>query len=182
MKVLTKFIIISFLLVLGLSSCKEDKYFDIDRDTWILLKENDTVLFHSVNNTDTFYVSDIETYYEDLDKSYYYQHLNITYKLVHNEVADNSTPHTIFRIHDWVDIYWRRFYSDFSYSSKNPINYTIESKSFDTVYALNNKMEFNQDTCVRTVYYTDKYGIIAYELNNGVIYKIDVNCITFDSD
>ncbi|HRW64091.1 MAG TPA: hypothetical protein P5132_11425, partial [Bacteroidales bacterium] len=90
--------------------------------------------------------------------------------------------HTIFRIHDWVDIYWRRFYSDFSYSSKNPINYTIESKPFDTVYALNNKMEFNQDTCVRTVYYTDKYGIIAYELNNGVIYKIDVNCITFDSD
>ena len=175
MKVLIKFVVISAFIVCVLNGCQKDKYYDIHKDTWILLEENDTILFHSINETDTFYIRNIGTYYEDIDKSYHYQHLDIDYERIHNDTVDISQLYNIHRTYKSVSIEWDNFSSQSFYRSVNPTNYTINSTVFEIVYRVDNYYETTIDTDVKTIYYTDKYGVIAYELNNGDTYKINID-------
>jgi hypothetical protein len=156
-------------------SCEEDKYFDIDKNAWILLEENDTLLFHSINNTDTFYISNIGTYYEDIDKTNYYQHLDIDYEKIHNGTVDISLLYNIHRTYKSAIIEWDNYSSGSFYSSVIPMDFTIDLKIFVNVYKVDNYFESELSTDVRTLYYTDKYGIIAYELYNGELFEIDID-------
>ena len=175
MKVLNKLTIILLFVLYVLSSCEKDKYFDIQKDSWFKMNLNDTVLFHSGNATDSFYISNIYTYYEDVDKTHYYEHLNINYEKTNKLLVDEIGSYSIYRKFNQANIYWKNLNSILSYSSFNPIKYTIESTEFENVYRIDNREGSSIDSGVRIVYYTDIYGIIAYELNNGDVYKINTS-------
>ncbi|MFC2152709.1 hypothetical protein ACFLSE_09285 [Bacteroidota bacterium] len=160
------------LFVISLSSCDEKEYFKINKDTWITFDTNDTIVFLNNISNDTFYISEIYNYFEEIDKQYNYEHLDIDYIKINITDNKRGSSYSLLRSYNGVTVYWGNSDKHISYKYDNPIQYDINSKNFNHVYMIENNV-LNNDYDIKKAYYTDIYGIIAYELNNGELYEMD---------
>ncbi len=170
-----KILFVLFLIGL-LNACDEEKYHDIKDDTWLLLELNDTVIFNNNLVNDTFKLVNISHYYEYVDKTVYYENLDVDYKHINNLGNNENYIYSILRNYNTTRIYWQDFDKIILYSSHNTLSYAIESRVFENVYLIRNDSA-EEDWEALHVYYTDNYGVIAYELYNGEVYEIDLNCL-----
>lgn len=164
-------VIISFI------SCEEDKYYKIDRDTWFIFNDDDTIIYKNEIANDTFYIKYIQNGYESIDKSVYYEFLEITYGIIYKSYTSENDFYNISREYNSTSLFWSNLKRSLNYKLTPPIIYSIDSKTFKDVYVVENTSVLENDTDIKKVYYTDKYGVIAYELNNGELFEIDVNCL-----
>ncbi len=170
-------ILFFLLLIVLLNACDKEKYYNVDKNTWFLMSENDTIVFYSENLVDSFYISNIQEYYECVDKDNYFQHLDIYLDKIGLDATHNTWNCNVLRNHKSIQVNWINFYGSANYSYDNFILYQIEDREFNKVFKMDNFSQYVSDLDVKALYYTDLYGVIAYELYNGEVYEIDLNCL-----
>jgi len=166
---MNKLLLIASVILFALfQSCEKDHYYRINRKDWTKLSKGDTIIFNASSSKDTFVVSIGMTYY-DSDKIYHYEYLNIFYSPT-NKKALNSDYYTI-RNYRATQIEWNKqsngFLSDTTLSLYNVVIKNVFCFSNDKLYGdtlpLDNKK----------VFYSNKYGVIQYELYNGQTFVMD---------
>ena len=178
MKNLIKLLIITLTIFL-FTCCEKKSYIDLDKESYYQFDINDTLVYKGDITSDTFMVYNIykETY--SIDKRIYIERLTVELHELTKDCTDSTYDYclaAIFRdANQGTQLYFRNDRSDYRFVEEAPItDYNIGQYSFSEVYKIDYQL-LNEPTKkdVRTVYYTHKYGIIAYELLSGEIVELD---------
>ena len=162
-------------LIIFVISCNEEKYFNIDRNTWFVFQLHDTLIYHGCSSNDTFYVGNISNYYSIIDKTNHIEELNI-YFHTWNSIADE---YIISRSSDGATIRWGNLFSAVTYSLMDKMDYNDNMVVIHDAYeVLADTSDVHESLDVKKVIYCDKFGVIAYELNNGCVFQLDSKLIT----
>ena len=166
-----------------LSSCtQKDKYENVTPTIKFKFSKNDTLLFKSESKTDSFIINSCGCSYETIDKTAHFEECAIYYKRINSSILDDSIFHT-YQVqygNDGAGIIWRNIYSSPEIASYTKVDTIIKigTKSIFNVIILKAKIGLKYwPNDIVSVYYSNGYGIIQYERFNGLIYKLDSNCI-----
>lgn len=163
---------IFLIFIILLSCCDKSKYYNIPQEDYFAFKQGDTLFYKSnTNKTDTFYVSNFTSDYNEIDKTDFYQYFSI------NIIKVDSLSSTLngyllnysgsYEI-NWLKI-WLHIYSD----SIKAIDYNIGTLTIQRVYIVNNiNQSANPDITV--IYFCMKYGVIRYDKKNGKYYELEM--------
>jgi len=170
MKHICKISIILSIITL-LQSCYSESNEYIDRNTWFLYSEEDTLLFNSNSSIDTFIIKDIDSFMGSFSTGINQEILFIRYKYL----GDTNSYYRINRYPKIVNVFWKNgINGGINYSMDQHFTYAIGYHLFDSVY--NPEPGYKPDNYIeQTIYYTDRYGIIAYQKEDGELFELDLN-------
>ncbi len=172
--------IVLLLLTAGiiLVSCEKQSYYYLQGDTSIF-KYGDTLIYNSDQKSDTFLIVESRVSFKVWDNRTYIQQYDFTsYEITYN-CPDSGTfecgPYSFTRYADRENIrfYFRDIDGNFEITN-NSFNISIDNKTIRYVFMCEYPVpDILKDRDVKKVYYTHKYGVIAYELFTGELFKLD---------
>lgn len=162
---------IIFMLLLLFQSCYKEHNEYIDKDTWFLFNEGDTLLFNGLNSNDAFIIKDIDSFMGSFGTGINREVLFITYEYL----EDTNEFLRINRYPNTVDVWWiDSLNCSVNYSTDEYFTYIIDNYTFDSVYY--KEPGYKPENYIeQTIYYTDRYGVIAYENADGELFELDLN-------
>jgi len=183
-KPMTKLILVTSLVILAFfHSCQQkDTYSNIDPNTKMKFKLNDTLIFKSILRTDSFRISAMADGYFISDKTDYREYLKVGYQ----KININQSEDSIFKDKSWyctqrgagtdASIIWRNLYGwpNLSYYNKKDTSLQIDDliiKNVQYLFAFPGLTKYSND--IIKVYYCHLYGIIQYERNNGEVFILE---------
>lgn len=158
------------------NSCRKEKFYRLDHSNWFVFNTGDTLLYKSSISRDTFLIESIINEFDIVDKSSFYEMLRIYFKKL-NSTNTYYFGYDITRSYNSTIIVWKYLVNSIHYGESRVLEYSIGNVIIEDVYevALSSNPPFpvRYDDDVILVYYSDKYGIIAYKLANGLVFELD---------
>lgn len=174
-----------FFIILSVGvfqSCDKTYYSYLDKNSYYVFIQGDTLTYKGISVTDTFCVTKIEENFRSVDKRVNIEQLTIYVPELTVNCKDSSYDfcrgiHILRDAEKRTSVFFRNDYSS-SVESFPVGTYKIGSTLVNNVYTVNFRVpnKINQKD-VTMIYYTHKYGIIAYELINGEKVEIEEKCL-----
>jgi len=147
------------------------------------LKIGDTLIYHSEENVDSFYVEEA-TLYAPYETEFHYD-----CEVFLSTIQQFNCTDSCYKFTSSIDpIEYKVYVYGIEFSSLKLIDYDdrfadltlqIGNYELEDLYKNNNTLdEDTTDRGIRTVYYSKKYGVVEYELTNGEVFDLDEACIT----
>lgn len=174
------FTIVSIFCSCDKNSNIEKKHDRIDREEWTKLQVGDILYFRSQMSVDTFLISGITNSYHEKNSGNPIEFLIIYYKMLNvNPNTDTiyNYLYDIVRFPDGTGITWKRFYEGFSTESKDTIMNFGNLQLNNVLVIPETYIDEFYSTDTKTVYYSNLYGVVQYELYNGEIFTLDNTCL-----
>ncbi len=164
-------IIITALLLI-LISCEKDKIHYLDHSRWFIYEENDTLVFKSEFLADTYRINEIVNEHEIIDKKEGDEILWVDYEGI---TECQNCPISGF-VRDYQDVsFWGALsIVTFYYNDIPAINYLLGDTLLEDIYVVE---DITVDTIhfkVKTIYYSDIFGIIRYDMYDDRVYELQL--------
>ncbi len=163
--------------LLFLISCyrePEEVYIPLDRTNWFKFEEGDTILFkHNTSEIDSYILTDIDSFYGHINNKYTWEEiLEVNYEGI---PSCNNCPITEFHRNSLVvSIHGKIFPSKIEYRNTLPIEYQLGDTTLQKVYKLDNLPVDTPWTVVKSVYYSDVFGVIRYDMYDDRVYELQI--------
>jgi hypothetical protein len=167
------FFVIGIFLIM-IVSCADDGTINyLDHSKWFIFEKNDTLIFKSGALTDTYRISDIVNEHEIIDKKEGDEILWVNYEGIPS--CQNCPVYTFNR--DYLGVYFQGKMPEvsFSYGNTPAINYLLGDTLLKDIYIVADIP--TEDTLrhkVKSIYYSDIYGIIRYDMYDDRIYELQL--------
>ncbi|MBN1187539.1 MAG: hypothetical protein JXB49_35005 [Bacteroidales bacterium] len=150
----------------------------MDKNSAYAFEQGDTLIYKGSSLTDTFYVASIEKGFRSVDKTVEIEQVTIHIPELTKNCNDSTYDyclgiHILRDAEKYTSIDFRNDFSSLV-ESFPLVSYKIGMTLVNNVYAINFRVpnKINPKD-VKMVYYTHKYGIIAYELADGEKVEIE---------
>lgn len=122
---------------------------------------------------DTYVISSVYKFYDSYHEPTYYESLIVNYEM---QSEGNKSPLTGFIRHDirFVDLFGN-FPLVTIYYTDPTTDYVLNDSLLNDIYVIQNIP--TQDTThfrVKTIYYSDVFGFIRYDMRDGKVYKLQL--------
>lgn len=177
--------IIFALIWIFFSGCEKTTYEYIEVDSVFAFNQNDSIIYTGASEIDTFMVSYVIKSMLNTDKNNNIETLDINLKDLSFDCQGVDYNYcggmTIRRQgNSFTSIEFRNIDYILNNTNTQIITYSfLSGKNLDNVIKIvfENPIQFNNRD-ISTLYYTNKYGIIAYALINNILFEID-DCIIY---
>jgi hypothetical protein len=162
------------LLIACDNTDKEDVYIPLDRTNWFVFGEGDTLLFkYNTSAVDTYVIADTSTYYATINSERIWEEI---LKVIYEGTSQcENCPITEFNRTPSVVSFNGKIYPDnFAYSKTSPIEYQLRDTTLQQIYVLDNLPVDPPWAVVKSVYYSDVFGIIRYDLFDDRVYELQL--------
>ncbi|MGD2035675.1 MAG: hypothetical protein PVF73_11495, partial [Bacteroidales bacterium] len=152
----------------------EDVYIPLDRTNWFVFGEGDTLLFkYNTSAVDTYVIADTSTYYATINSDRIWEEvLEVSYE---GTIQCDNCPITEFhRSASVVSVHGKIYSNSFEYSKTSPIEYQLGDTVLQQIYVLDDLPIDLPETAIKTVYYSDVFGIIRYDLFDDRVYELQL--------
>jgi len=160
------------MILVFFQSCEKDQYDRISRSDWTKLNKGDTIIYNAELSKDTFVIIGLNDYYYTSDKRYHTEFLAIGYNKINSTIEEKKIYHNYIttRNYHWTQVEWNRFYN----GKESDTSLILYNSTINNVRCINNNSSNpSAFTDTKKVFYSNKYGVIQYELYNGQIYIMD---------
>lgn len=174
---LLRVLIVSSISIL--SACTKHSYFDLPANSLCIFDVGDTLIYASEQKCDTFLVKYRTLGYEVWDSRTHKQSFHINFI----EITDSCRDAESFNCHGFLisrlgttnDFFIGfRNINDWISTDSGSISLQLGNKVIDDVYSEEYSEPANKKVRdVRKIYYTHKYGLVAYELFTGELFDLD---------
>jgi|GEM_PF-3552671 len=161
-----------FVPLLLFISCNEyyQHYYYLNKNDMYLLKKGDTLVYKSTQANDTFVVDDVGTAMSNSDKVYNYESQGVSAKQLVNGQLKKTGYILTHSGDNEINVVFRNV-GGFLYLML-PVPYKIGDHALNNVYIGAALKDDDPEDLVK-LYYTNHYGIIAYETISGETYVLD---------
>jgi hypothetical protein len=152
----------------------ERVYNSLDRTDWFAFGEGDTLLFrYSTDTVDSYIIADTLTYYAPINSEYIWEEiLEVYYEGLSQ--CENCPIDAFYRNSLVVNIIGKIHTNSFEYSKTSPIEYQLGDTVLQQIYVLENLPVDPPRTVIKSVYYSDVFGIIRYDLFDDRVYELQL--------
>jgi hypothetical protein len=171
MKITILFFILSLTFCVSCNKT-ENKYYNLDHSKWFKYRENDTLIFKSSNNSDFYIISQILNNYNIVDKHVYYESFTVVYK--GSSSCQNCPISGFGRVEDNITLYGNLHTSKIYYNSSAMTNYQLGDSIINTVFSVDIPTDDTLYFRVKSIYYSDIYGIIRYDMYNDEVFELQL--------
>jgi hypothetical protein len=160
-------------------SCDDQTYYYLDKDTLFVFNMKDTLIYKGTSACDTFVVKTKSMGWRNVYKRANYQNLEVDIRELTGNAKDSAYDYSdgCYIDRDAANLSSIFFRNDFNTTLEKrvaAITYTIGKHTIKEVYKLGFQLPTKLNPkAVKTIYYNQKYGLIAYELNNGEIVELE---------
>ncbi|MDA3890316.1 MAG: hypothetical protein PF517_01480 [Salinivirgaceae bacterium] len=152
----------------------------MDKNNLYKFKVGDTLIYKGTTVCDTFAVSRVEVSMTNSDKIHNYEMLGVDVTEVNNNCTSYCFGYVLVRrAEQSTTITFRNILRALPHNTSSNNSYQIGQYTINNVYIIENQnVETDNEKNVTTIWYTHKYGIIAYKLISGEELVLDEKCIS----
>ncbi|MBN1187538.1 MAG: hypothetical protein JXB49_35000 [Bacteroidales bacterium] len=173
-------VILALIFCVLFSSCEKKNYLYLPDYTRCKFKYNDTLLYFGGELSDTFLVTFAMGGFRSIDnRTYIEEYIFTTYEV--SDTCSDTIPYSCEGYHfawgaysESVLLQFRNIDTKLEFSDQSDTNtYRLGNKTVPDVFYFEGENKNIKPEDISKLYYTYKYGIIAYELFTGELYKMD---------
>jgi hypothetical protein len=149
------------------------------------LKIGDTLVYHSEENVNSFYIEEATLYEPGEFKGNSEEDTNWSEELYISSMVQIDCGDSCYKIGSsidpieyWIGLYGYKHSSQRLWAGIAGNSYVIGVFDLNDLYKIRTKLDTISGKEISSLLYSKKYSVVEYELTNGEIFDLDEACIT----